>query len=361
MPNPRLIIDLDGLKTNARTLIGGLKGQSVDVWAVTKVLCGDPEAARVFVEAGASAVADSRLANLERLRNAGVPGPFALLRIADPNEASDVVRLANVSLQSELATLEALDAASRATGTAHDVVLMVDLGDLREGVPAASFPAFVDRAGRFGNLRVVGIGTNLTCYGGVLPDESNLRRLLSLHDSAQKTLDRAIPLVSGGNSSSLYLWERGTMPEGITNLRLGESLVLGRETAFGERIPGTRPDAVILRATVVELKRKDSVPTGTIGMDAFGRRPQFTDRGERLRAILAVGEQDVLPGGLTPLDPGIDIIGASSDHLILDAEDYEGTALVVGSSLDFRLDYGALLRAATSTYVNKEYRGLDRR
>ena len=51
--------------------------------------------------------------------------------------------------------------------------------------------------------------------------------------------------------------------------------------------------------------------------------PVFQDRGIRRRALLAVGRQDIEPDGLSPLTRGVEILGASSDHLVCDIEDAE--------------------------------------
>jgi predicted amino acid racemase len=87
-------------------------------------------------------------------------------------------------------------------------------------------------------------------------------------------------------------------------------------------------------------------------MDAFGNTPVFVDRGLMKRALVAIGRQDVRVEGLTPVDPSVEIIGASSDHLILDVthseQDYE-----VGGVISFNVDYGALLTLMTSKYVEK--------
>ena len=65
---------------------------------------------------------------------------------------------------------------------------------------------------------------------------------------------------------------------------------------------------------------------------------------------MGVGLQDVLVSGLTPRS-GIDILGASSDHIIVDTKKIE---LKVGNELEFDLDYGALLAAMTSPYIIKK-------
>lgn len=101
---------------------------------------------------------------------------------------------------------------------------------------------------------------------------------------------------------------------------------------------------------MVEVRTKPSYPIGEVGADAFGQVPVFRDRGVRRRAIAAVGRQDVRPEGLMPFDRGIEILGASSDHLTMDVEDLE-RELKVGDILRFHVDYGAMLAAVTSPYV----------
>ena len=162
-------------------------------------------------------------------------------------------------------------------------------------------------------------------------------------------------IVSGGNSSSLYLLEENTMPDGINQLRLGESILLGSETAYFHRIKGTYNDCFRLIAEIIEIKDKPSIPTGKLGLDAFGNKPEFVDKGIRKRAICAIGKQDVLPQDLVPEDQEIYIIGASSDHLILDITDCK-YVYRIGSLVSFYLTYGGILSSMTSEYVSKSFK-----
>ena len=110
-----------------------------------------------------------------------------------------------------------------------------------------------------------------------------------------------------------------------------------------------------MKGEIIEIKEKNSVPNGNIGYDAFGRIPKFEDKGIIKRAIIALGRQDVAPEDLIPLDEGIEILGASSDHMLLEltprAEDYK-----IGDIVSFSLNYVALLNVMNSPYVHKEYR-----
>ena len=134
---------------------------------------------------------------------------------------------------------------------------------------------------------------------------------------------------------------RGHLPKEINNLRLGECLLLGRDMAFDVDIEGLSQDTM------------RTLPVGEIGHDAFGNVPVFVDHGTRRQGILAVGKQDVNVAGLTPLDEGVKIKTASSDHLLVDIE--ARPDLKVGDVLSFRPDYTAMLSASTSEYVTKVF------
>ncbi len=165
--------------------------------------------------------------------------------------------------------------------------------------------------------------------------------------------------ISGGNSSSLPLLASGKMPVRVNHLRIGEAILLGRETVNREKWPGTDQDAFVITGEVIELKEKPSVPIGEIGQDAFGGKPTFEDKGSIKRAILNIGRQDVDIDGLEPVDKGISILGGSSDHLLIDATEAEGQ-IKLGSILSFYPGYGALLNAMTSGYVEKRIINSDK-
>lgn len=344
-------VDLTKIADNTHRVVDALGG--IDVIGVTKVTCGSPDVARAMLAGGASGLADSRLENLAGLRAAGIDVPLWLLRAPTPALADDTVRLADVTLESEIETLHALDAAARKAGTRHKVVAMVDLGDLREGVMPQNLPMFLGAAEALPNIEVIGIGASLTCYGAIVPDARNQAELLRLTAEAESLLGRRL-LISGGMSSSLDALIDGVLPPRIDNLRIGESILLGVSTVTRERILGLHTDAITLSAPVIECAVKPSKPIGTSAQDAFGGRPTFEDRGLRRRAIVAIGRQDVDPGGIVPVDPRVEVLGASSDHLVLDV-DALPDALRIGDALRFVPSYSATLRLFTSPYVRKEY------
>jgi predicted amino acid racemase len=191
----------------------------------------------------------------------------------------------------------------------------------------------------------------LACYGGVKPNSKNMHELSELVRSIEKEFQISLEIISGGNSAN-YEWYKSAHDVGrINNLRLGESIFLGCETVSRKAIPGLHTRAFQLVAEVIESKKKPSLPFGEICQDAFGNVPNFQDRGIRQRVIIALGRQDILVSGLKS-DRKLEILGSSSDHIILDSNNYN---LQVGDEVNFNLDYGSLLAAMTSPFIRKQF------
>jgi ornithine racemase len=286
------------------------------------------------------------------MANTGLDRPLMLLRIPSPSSVADVVRCADYTLNSSLETLGLLAGAARSAGLRHRVVVMVDVGDLREGVWPDRAVELVRGASRLEGLEVAGLGCNLACYGGVIPSPANMRALIDVRDACREATGLPRDLLSGGNSAALPLLLSGEMPPEINHYRIGEAIILGRNVIDRSPWPGTRQDTFRLVAEVVEVESKPSVPIGERGQDAFGGSCEFVDRGVRRRAICNIGRQDVVVDGIAPEDPGILVLGGSSDHLVLDVED-AGERVKVGTELAFFPGYGALLALSTSPYVQK--------
>lgn len=346
-------VDLGKLQENTRRVVEALPG--VGIVGVTKGTAGTPEVGRAMLAGGAIALGDARLENVARLREAGVDAAVWLLRAPTPALADDTVRLTQVSLESEPAIVAALDGAAARAGLRHSVVAMVDVGDLREGVMPEGLPAFMEAIAGLAHIDLVGIGANVSCYGGVVPDEGNLGLLARLAEEAGRRLGRRL-LVSGGSSTSLVPVLSGRAPSAIDNLRIGEAILLGVDPTNREPVPGLdlHRDAVVLEAPVIECLVKPSKPIGTCMQDAFGGLPVFEDRGLRRRAICALGRQDAPAEGLQPLDPRVEVLGASSDHLVLDVDALPEPP-AIGDAIAFVPGYSAVLALFTSPCVAKRF------
>lgn len=353
---PKLIIDLEKLRENLDWLTTECHAVGIKVAVVTKVFCADPEICAVIDESDADGFADSRIQNLKTI---SADKPKQLLRIAMGSEAEDVVRYSDISMQSGIETIRLLGTAAKKLDKKHKIILMIDMGDLREGVffknEARIFETCEAILGEEW-LELYGVGVNLTCYGGIIPDETNVGGLVKFAERIREKYGIPLPIVSGGNSSMMTMLKEKRIPKGVTQLRLGESFVLGNNTETGLPMEELHTDCFVLEAELVEVQDKPSKPIGTSGLNAFGERVTFEDRGPMLRGILAIGRQDVNPDGLTPLDEGVEIIGASSDHLLVNLNGKPDCK--VGDTLRFIPDYGALLKLCTAEkYVEREYIG----
>jgi len=345
----RLEIDLDKIGHNAQQLVERAAHHNISITAVTKVMLGSPELARVLCAAGAGTLADSRIENIERMRTAGIEEPMLLLRSPMHSQIDRVVQTGTMSVNTETEALSALASAARTAGRVHDVMLMVELGDLREGVMPDELNETVRHVLSSPTLHLRGIGANLACRSGIVPSVENMADLSDVVDSVETTFGVEIEIVSGGNSANLE-WALGSSAPGrINNLRLGESVVLGREPLGRRPILGLHTDSCALVAEVIESKRKPTKPWGRSGQNSFGEVPDIEDRGVIWQTILAVGRQDTDAADLTA-PVGVEILAASSDHLIVETRE----RMSAGDEIRFEPGYSALLRSMTSPFVVKD-------
>lgn len=354
VPNggPRLEIDLEKISHNASELVNRLLKKGISVTGVTKATLGSPEIANAWIRAGVVGLGDSRVENVATMRDAKITEPMILIRTPMISQVDAVVTLTDVSFNTELSVIRKLSEVAKKKNCVHGVVLMVELGDLREGIMPEQLEKMIREVLKFSNILFMGIGTNLACRSGVSPDSQNMSELSALADSIDATFGPIVNTVSGGNSANLGWALSGVNTGRINNLRLGESLLLGCEPLQRKAIKGLHTDAITLVAEVIELKTKPSKPWGNIGQAAFGE--VIIDDGAQgsiSQAIFAIGRQDVDPDGLVFPD-GLKILAASSDHLVVDASHYRGT-LKVGTEVRFQLNYSALLRTMTSPFISK--------
>ena len=359
MPAPSVIIDLDIIAENTRRVAAKLKPQGIGMFGVTKAACGSPLVARAMLRGGVFGLADSRLDNVQRMRHSGISAPIMMLRIPSVTEAPEVVRLCDLSLNSEAAVLDALAEAAQEQGVVHDVILMLEMGDRREGVSPEDVMPLAQTAMAEPSLRLAGIGANFMCASGVLPTVEKLERLARLADDVEQRFGTKLEYVSGGNSANLALMETEgvPMPSRINNLRIGSTILRGENSFTGGTLPGYDDGAFTLEAELVEIQAKHSLPDGETGPDAFGNRLTFEDRGTRLRGIVNLGRVDIRPEGLKARHRDVEIVTASSDHLIVDIT--EAKKFAVGDPIRFEMDYGALVQAMLSPYIEKQLAGRE--
>jgi ornithine racemase len=349
---PRIEIALSQIRHNARMLSEHYGQKGISLMGVSKATLGEPAIAKAMIEGGVQFIADSRLENIQKMKSERIPTRFVLLRTA-LSQAESVIRNVDISLNTELTTVRALSHYANVDHKIHQIIVMVELGDLREGILPCDLAQFVKKVLELPYIEIIGIGCNLACYGGIKPNCQKMRELSELADQIENQFQIHLEIVSGGNSANHEWYESAQTVGRVNNLRLGESILLGCETINRNPIPGLYTSAFMLIAEVIESKEKPSLPFGEICQNAFGNVPTFLDRGIHRRVIIALGRQDVLVSGLRP-NSDLEILGSSSDHLILDSKNYD---LKVGSEVKFNLDYSGLLSAMNSPFIKKQFIG----
>ena len=355
---PALLLDHNALRENMSTVIGWCSKAGIDVAGVIKATGGMASVALDYESCGAKWIASSRLEQLERAKNAGIKVPLLMIRVPMLSELPDLVKVCDYSLQSEIETMKALNAEAVRAGKVHNVILMTDLGDLREGIFEKE--ALVDAAkfveDKLDGIHLAGIGTNLGCVGSVMPTEEKMLMLADRAKAVEKAIGRPLEIVSGGATSSLMPLIDGVMPPEINMLRIGALVYCGPyedyRICYGrEEADVLRDDVFVLETEVIEVNTKPTHPIGKLGVNAFGERATYVDRGNRKRAILAIGRADYGDiGDIVPQLEGTEVTMASGDHTILDIEDCRED-LKVGDTVRFNLKYSAILRLTASENV----------
>ena len=352
---PRVEVDLKKLRSNVENIVSRCGDIGIDVAGVIKGCNGIPEAAKQFADGGCKYIASSRLEQIEAARDFGIDKEFMLIRVPMLSEIHDVIKLTDISLNSENAVLEALNKEAGAQGKTHQVIIMSDLGDLREGFwdkdEVVACTKWVENDLK--NLKLMGVATNLGCYGSIAATVDKMEELIALAERVEAAIGRKLAYIGGGATNSLPRVMEEVMPARINLLRIGEGILLSRDLPLFYNCPMEfmHQDAFTLKAEIIELKDKPSHPVGEIAVDAFGRKQVYEDRGIRKRALLGIGKVDYGdPGDIFPRAKGIEVLGASSDHTIVDVQDAD-RAYKVGDILEFDLSYASIVYATNCPNV----------
>ncbi|RAK11885.1 putative amino acid racemase [Halanaerobium saccharolyticum] len=354
MSFPQLDIYLNNISENAKKLRQELELENIKLTAVVKGFAGDLRIFKAYQESGIQSIADSRIENIKKFREAGYRDEVLMLRIPMLSEIKEIVPYIDASLVTEAKTAELISKAAEAAAKVIDLIIMVDIGDRREGILADNLEGLAQKIESLPGVRLKGIGTNLGCFAGIIPDQKNTQHLINLKKKLEAKLGRELEILSAGNTATIRLLKDQQLAREISNLRVGEAILLGTDIINQSLIDDYHHYNFRLQAEIVELKEKPSNPEGEMAFEGQGRGQIIEDKGLRRRAILAVGKQDIDYHGLYPELEGVEVLGASSDHLITDVTDAAGD-LEVGDILTFKINYSAMLRAMTSQYVTKNY------
>ncbi len=326
-------------------------------WAVvSKLLCGEKAYLKELISLGVKQICDSRVSNLKTVKSINPDIETMYIKPPAKRALKGVVEYADISFNTELSTIQLLSKEAERQNKIHKVMIMIEMGELREGVMRDDFIDFYSKVFELPNIEVVGVGTNLTCLYGVLPNEDKLIQLSLYKQLIEAKFNTKIPYVSGGSSVTIPLIFLNKMPSGINHFRVGETLFLGTDVYHNTSIETMHNDVIQFYAEIIELMEKPKTPSGEMGVNVEGEAFEFEESGAieySYRAILDIGTLDVDTSHIKPANEGVEIMGASSDMIVVDLGD-NPNKLKVGNLLEFHLDYMGALRLLNSKYIDKK-------
>jgi len=348
-------LDREKLKSNFKFLDDRFKERNIDWGIVVKLLCGNKLFIQEVLDLGIREIHDSRISNLRAVKELDKDVQTVYIKPPAKRSIPDVIACADVSFNTEYYTIKLLSEEAVKQNKEHKIIIMIELGDLREGVMGEEFVDFYREVFKLPNINVVGIGANLNCMYGVMPSEDKYVQLSLYKELIKAYFNVEIQWISGGTSVVLPMLYKNQLPPGVNHFRIGEALFFGLNIEEQSTFEGMHDDVLKLRAEIIELTEKPMVPVGRLAENPSGETLEIDESlygKTSLRAIIDIGLLDIAPDYLIPDDKEIEVVGASSDMLILNLEhatkDYK-----VGDLVNFRLKYMGALGIMNSDYIEK--------
>ncbi len=343
------------LHYNFRHLDVLFKRKNIDWSIVTKVFCGNELFLKEVLALEPQQVCDSRVSNLKIIKKLAPEIETIYIKPTPKRSIPSVVKYADISMNTSINIIKALSVEAQKQQKIHKVIIMIELGELREGVMRKDLMQFYEEVFQLKNIKIVGIGANLSCLYGVLPSTDKLIQLSLYEQLIEAKFNRDIAHVSGGSSVTIPLLINKTLPLGINHFRVGETLFFGTNVYEDKPSKLLKQDVLSLKAEIIELIEKPRVPEGKFGTNLEGDSFEF-DQGEigktSYRAILDIGILDIDRANMFPKDKDIEFVGASSDMIVVDLKT-NSKKYKVGDFIDFSLNYMGALRAMNSHYIDK--------
>lgn len=348
-------LDSGKLRHNFNYLNNFFKEQGIDWSVVTKILCGNRDYLSALMEMGISQYSDSRISNLRTIKSINSSVQTIYIKPPAKGVIKEVIKYADISMNTDFRTIEMLSHEAHKQGVTHKIIIMIDLGELREGVMREDFVDFYEQVFQMKNIEIIGLGTNLSCLYGVLPNSDKLIQLSLYKQLVEAKFNVSIPFISGGSSVTIPLVNQGLIPKGVNHFRVGETLFMGTDVYNNSRFEEMENDIFRLYAEIIELYEKPVIPSGDMGKNLEGETVTFDEKDygrTTIRAIIDIGLLDIDMKHLDPTDTEIKYAGATSDMVVLDLGE-NSKSYKVGDLIEFTLDYMGIVRIMNSRYIEK--------
>ncbi|WP_016988114.1 alanine/ornithine racemase family PLP-dependent enzyme [Flavobacterium sp. ACAM 123] len=344
------------LEENYAFLNNIFKSRNIEWGVVTKLLCGNKTYLTEVIALGVKEMHDSRVSNLKKIKDLDATIQTVYIKPPAKRSIEKIVQYADVSFNTEIETIKMLSKEAKKQNKTHNVIIMIEMGDLREGVMGEELIEFYGHVISLPNIEILGIGTNLNCLSGIMPTQDKLIQLSLYKQLIEAKFNIKIPWVSGGTSVSIPLMLKNARPMAVNHFRVGEALFFGKDLFTGETIKGMHNDVFKLYSEIIEITEKPETPTGELGESGVGNTYVMEDDADlgitSLRAILDIGLLDMQPQYIEADDPDITIVDASSDMLVIDVSSSK-KQYKIGDLVSFKIQYMAALYLLNSDYIEK--------
>lgn len=362
-----LIIQTEKIKNNIKFLSNYFNKNNIHWSLITKVFSGDKDFLKNVLTDDViekiDAVGDSRLTSLKNLK--AVNPNMRTIYIKPPAQmyANDVIKYADISLNSSLTTIKALNTAAKKANKNHQIIIMIELGELREGIKRTDIISFYEQVFELSNIEVIGLGSNLGCMYGVEPTYDKLLQLCLYKELISAKFNKDLKYISGGTSITLPLIKQKLIPKDINHFRIGEAAFFGLSPLDNNQFEDLSTETFEFSANIIELEEKKIIPEGIISDSNVGHTADYdeTNLGETsVKAILDFGLLDVDKDDLDMLDKEIEFVGITSDMIVIDL----GLNLTkdgkkkykLGDKVKFKPNYMAVARLLNSKFIDKRFK-----
>ena len=355
-----LVIKSDKIIINVEKLNRFLEKHNIEWSLVVKVLSGHKEFLKKLlfhpVVKRLHSVGDSRISGLKIIKELNPEIVTMYVKPPAMDVIKSVVSYADISLNSSFRTIEAINAEAGRQGKRHRIIIMIELGELREGILREKVVEFYKRVFELDNIDIEGIGTNLGCMYGIQPTYDKLLQMSLYKQLIEAKFNTSLPLISGGSSITLPLVGKSAMPKNVNHLRIGETPFLGTSPFDGKKFRDLSTDAFEYLGNIIELELKETSPDGILTEGNIGHTAEDFEWDHSYRAILDFGILDVDVHELVPKDPDLRFAGTTSDMSVYDlgpVEKDKKCKYKVGDKAKFTPSYMAVARLMNSKFIDK--------
>jgi predicted amino acid racemase len=361
-----LIIFKNKIQNNIKYLSEYFKSKNINWSLVTKVFSGDKEFLKNVltddVIENIDSIGDSRLTSLKNLKE--VNPDMRTIYIKPPAKiyADEIIKYADISLNTSFTTIRALNEAAKKSNKIHQIIIMVELGELREGVKRTELMSFYEKVFQLSSIDIIGIGSNLGCMYGIEPTYDKLLQLSLYKELISAKFNKDLKYISGGTSITLPLIENDEVPKDINHFRIGEAVFFGISPLDNEQFKELSIDTFEFTANIIELEEKKIVPDGIISDGNIGHSADFDKEDltvTSIKAILDFGLLDVDQKDIEFIDTELEYVGITSDMIVIDIGENKtkegGNKYKIGDKIHFKPNYMAVARLLNSKFIGKQY------